>query len=1711
MSRKWNRVLAFFLAIALVITTFGSDFASAKSFAADGETVTAQEETPAAQDNAEEKSFSEIKEDIPEATEPAEETEPDVTPAETPAVAPADGANNDTPAAVEGTGDEVPTEQSEAVEDAKEDDETSEDAEEAEEETEETEEDEEEAADKEAAEEKSTEKKLIGDAVVDNIKIELFAADGVFPEDAELNVAKVEGDKEAAVVEAVEEEVKNNTDLNDNQELSVDTLAFDINVYSPSLGTNVQPADETAVNVVFSQVTQAQSKDADLSVYYVSNDLDVEKKAEVGGTATTIDFDTTHFSIYTVTITQITEHLFSEDTEENFTFNIELVDRSGKTIDNVQKAFQTYSHDKIAISGLDPFADNDDYKYIGAYYVTNDEQFKDFISDASLRIVNLPAYKYVLEVNYFQLVGAKYWNGYLYEKQQVYVYPTYLTSPIPYGNLNNGKLVFVYDKKETPKPTPVVKTSNHVDLGLTGADFQRYKELKATLSVKIGENGSFRTMSEYGYDEGVKNYEYRYLLNGNTTVTSKDKITFKVSYKKNGKTVEFTKEASEQDIIDAYDRCKTGHPTVGPSIWGFDFEYTFTEDFDIPGTVIYHSYDDKATLNDPVDDITAQYTVLSYAETKLANNETYEFKGGADTKNATTAKYEAGKKYTLEFDENDKVNLYPVWSSKLTKTDDHLDLGFTDSKEYSFYKDHATVYGKVGNSGWKEMYATDLDEDIKSYEFRLYLGNYRGSYKYSGISTAKVTDSISFKVVYKDGTEEQLFTKDCTTEENEAASNLCYDSHKHRKQAAYGFDYVFSFSEDFDLQGDVIYHAGFDVEGAGKDRWADTVKWNFSKTKEYTILGYDKTELVARDGYTFMGWTTVENGTVADPAKAVGKKITLSKGDKVDLYAVWGGVDLSKTDDHIDLGLEKEDYYMYRNGGAVVSVWVNGTHYEKVTAIGEDKEMGTYEYRLWLGNYKGSRDHWNDYSGLDTVSVNDTIIFQVDYLGQTYIYRSTTELNTKASNDCFNAHKKIQKIFGFDYKLKFTEVFKLTGDVVYHANFEVAEGQVAEIADNVNFFWWQDEKDYSVKKYTDVSVTHHYVTKKLPDNKGYEFLGWSTDPEATEAEYQPGAVIKAKRDKQIDLYAVWKLEKYAVAVYATGPVKETVVNPNFAKTLKVDYIQEDGYYPIGVIEMDSTFFKGKNYTYITSDDDWAKVQEAFAKTFKTDYNAGKNLNNTVYNNLKYVQVDYNGVENSHKTALFDWRWGDSKTIQEIDGKNYKYHLDLQFKTNDVNYIAVYPEGITDDLATSVVLTGSEVDLPDATVIDGKYDANKYQVQGYYADAACTTEFAADTYTVSDDTDIYVKLALKEKWKLIVNINVDDDGENYKTVKYDATPQEVNVDITLDVNTVQTQKRILPDTTEVTKVIENILSQFGSIFTLKVYAADVPEGWKEITATITEKINGVDHTFKVSNIYLEGGKGITVGEYPVNLHTENLVVKALDADGNPVGENLANEVFDDDSIQIITNVAPKPAVTLLAEEDGDVTAPVAEAPSGVYEVGKLTIKKREVTLTSASASKTYDGKALTATDDPVESYPEDQTFGFVDGHKVIITNTTSVVGSADKKTEVPNEFTYRFEDETLAGNYEVTPVFGTLTVNPRRSQNITPPPDQRDETPDTPAAPGAVLGAKREAAAEGAVLGARRGGTEDPTNNAARVIVIVVAAGIAISIMFFGRKKEDSEE
>ena len=111
-----------------------------------------------------------------------------------------------------------------------------------------------------------------------------------------------------------------------------------------------------------------------------------------------------------------------------------------------------------------------------------------------------------------------------------------------------------------------------------------------------------------------------------------------------------------------------------------------------------------------------------------------------------------------------------------------------------------------------------------------------------------------------------------------------------------------------------------------------------------------------------------------------------------------------------------------------------------------------------------------------------------------------------------------------------------------------------------------------------------------------------------------------------------------------------------------------------------------------------------------------------------------------------------------------------------------------------------------------------------------------------------------------------------------------------------------------------------------------------------------------------------------------------------------------------------------------------------------ITKRSVTLTSATVSKVYDGSALMNTSITVSGD------GFVEGEGASyeVTGTQTEVGNS------ANAFEYKLNENTLASNYSITKVVGTLTITaaPAPVTPATPstPSSTTSTTPRTPSAP-----------------------------------------------------------
>lgn len=152
-----------------------------------------------------------------------------------------------------------------------------------------------------------------------------------------------------------------------------------------------------------------------------------------------------------------------------------------------------------------------------------------------------------------------------------------------------------------------------------------------------------------------------------------------------------------------------------------------------------------------------------------------------------------------------------------------------------------------------------------------------------------------------------------------------------------------------------------------------------------------------------------------------------------------------------------------------------------------------------------------------------------------------------------------------------------------------------------------------------------------------------------------------------------------------------------------------------------------------------------------------------------------------------------------------------------------------------------------------------------------------------------------------------------------------------------------------------------------------------------------------------------------------------------GEKWVNNPADIELINAGTyTVYAKQKVTVTLT---DLTsAAVEDETREVVGQATYTITPRDVTLTSGSAEKEYDGTALTNNTVTAE--------GFVDGEGATytVTGTQTEVGSSE------NKFTYTLNSDTKAVNYNIATQYGTLTVTEKTTPDPVDPTPNPDTTP-----------------------------------------------------------------
>ena len=192
----------------------------------------------------------------------------------------------------------------------------------------------------------------------------------------------------------------------------------------------------------------------------------------------------------------------------------------------------------------------------------------------------------------------------------------------------------------------------------------------------------------------------------------------------------------------------------------------------------------------------------------------------------------------------------------------------------------------------------------------------------------------------------------------------------------------------------------------------------------------------------------------------------------------------------------------------------------------------------------------------------------------------------------------------------------------------------------------------------------------------------------------------------------------------------------------------------------------------------------------------------------------------------------------------------------------------------------------------------------------------------------------------------------------------------------------------------------------------------------------------------------------------------DKTGITVSEPSDSKYDGKEHKEVLTVTDTKTGKELVAGTDYSVTYSSDLVNAGTVKVtvaglgnytGSFTktykIIKRSVTLTSATVSKVYDGSALTNTSIAVSGD------GFVkgEGASYEVTGTQTEVGNS------ANAFEYKLNEKTLASNYNITKVVGTLTITaaPAPVTPATPstPSSTTSTTPRTPSAPQVITPAE----------------------------------------------------
>ena len=405
------------------------------------------------------------------------------------------------------------------------------------------------------------------------------------------------------------------------------------------------------------------------------------------------------------------------------------------------------------------------------------------------------------------------------------------------------------------------------------------------------------------------------------------------------------------------------------------------------------------------------------------------------------------------------------------------------------------------------------------------------------------------------------------------------------------------------------------------------------------------------------------------------------------------------------------------------------------------------------------------------------------------------------------------------------------------------------------------------------------------------------------------------------------------------------------------------------------------------------------------------------------------------------------TLSRKAGENVgKYTITPSGKAEQGNYSVTYATGTltitsqsidpgTDPEKPNPDYTGAKVNSPS----DEVYDGNEHKWIPTVTDKAKTLELGKD-YTVEYSTKNFKDVGT-------VEVTITGIGNYSGTVKrsYKVTPKEYTV------TTDSATKTYSGTALTAGGKVEGIVSGETVEFTTTGSQTEVGTS-KNTYELVWKSAKATNYTLAKESI----GK-LTVKAK--SIVPDDKDTPESEKTGITVSEPSDSKYDGKEHREVLTVTDTKTGKELVAGTDYSVTyssdlvnagtVKVTVAGLGNYSgsfAKTYKITKRSVTLTSATVSKVYDGSALTNTSIAVSGD------GFVEGEGASyeVTGTQTEVGNS------ANAFEYKLNENTLASNYNITKVVGTLTITaaPAPVTPATPstPSSTTRRTPRTPSAP-----------------------------------------------------------